>query len=383
MSMKQINKNTRRAKIYKRYLIVSIIIGSIMVFVTGKEYIEKNIPKELTAAYNSSKDYDSGINYEYDVKSASAQINGSDTKIYACGMPVGLYLHTDGIMIIDYAGFESIDGNKVTPLKNKVKKGDYIVKVNGKKVDSKQEVIDLVEKSNGETIELTIKRNDEEITEKVKPVKNKNGIYKIGLWVRDDTQGLGTITFVTSNGIFGALGHGISDLDTGEMVTSFSGNLYYANIWGIKKGKIGEPGGFCGSIDYNEENKVGTITKNCETGLFGNVDLKKIDVENFKEVSVAKTDEVKCGKAKIIIYKDGRYNEYDININRVRRRANQNKNLVIEVVDKKLLSKTNGIIQGMSGAPIIQNDKLIGAVTHVLINDPHQGYGSLISNMIQ
>lgn len=100
MSMKQINKNTRRAKIYKRYLIVSIIIGSIMVFVTGKEYIEKNIPKELTAAYNSSKDYDSGINYEYDVKSASAQINGSDTKIYACGMPVGLYLHTDGIMII-------------------------------------------------------------------------------------------------------------------------------------------------------------------------------------------------------------------------------------------------------------------------------------------
>ena len=337
--MKQINKNTRRAKIYKRYLIVSIIIGSIMVFVTGKEYIEKNIPKELTAAYNSSKDYDSGINYEYDVKSASAQINGSDTKIYACGMPVGLYLHTDGIMIIDYAGFESIDGNKVTPLKNKVKKGDYIVKV--------------------------------------------NGIYKIGLWVRDDTQGLGTITFVTSNGIFGALGHGISDLDTGDMVTSFSGNLYYANIWGIKKGKIGEPGGFCGSIDYNEENKVGTITKNCETGLFGNVDLKKIDVEKFKEVSVAKTDEVKCGKAKIIIYKDGRYNEYDININRVRKRANQNKNLVIEVVDKKLLSKTNGIIQGMSGAPIIQNDKLIGAVTHVLINDPHQGYGSLISNMIQ
>ena len=323
--MKQINKNTRRAKIYKRYLIVSIIIGSIMVFVTGKEYIEKNIPKELTAAYNSSKDYDSGINYEYDVKSASAQINGSDTKIYACGMPVGLYLHTDGIMIIDYAGFESIDGNKVTPLKNKVKKGDYIVKVNGKKVDSKQEV---------------------------KPVKNKNGIYKIGLWVRDDTQGLGTITFVTSNGIFGALGHGISDLDTGDMVTSFSGNLYYANIWGIKKGKIGEPGGFCGSIDYNEENKVGTITKNCETGLFGNVDLKKIDVEKFKEVSVAKTDEVKCGKAKIIIYKDGRYNEYDININRVRKRANQNKNL-------------------------------IGAVTHVLINDPHQGYGSLISNMIQ
>ena len=128
MSMKQINKNTRRAKIYKRYLIVSIIIGSIMVFVTGKEYIEKNIPKEFTAAYNSSKDYDSGINYEYDVKSASAQINGSDTKIYACGMPVGLYLHTDGIMIIDYAGFESIDGNKVTPLKNKVKNGDYIVK---------------------------------------------------------------------------------------------------------------------------------------------------------------------------------------------------------------------------------------------------------------
>lgn len=379
--MKINDLNCKRAKIYKKCLVVSMVIGCIMVVITGKQFVDENIPQDVF----SKSQIDEMIDLEDEniVENANAQIKVKNVKIYACGMPVGLYLQTNGVMVIDCASFQDENGKTVTPLKNKVQQGDYIEKFNGTEVENKSQLINLIKENKNKKVNLEIVRDGENVSIDVTPVKDKNGEYKIGIWVRDDTQGLGTITFVTSDGRFGALGHGISDLDTGDMVSSYSGKLYKATIWGIKKGKEGEPGGFCGSIDYKDENIIGNITNNTDTGLFGNLDTEKIKLTELTETSIADKKEIDCGEAKVLLYIDGEYNEYNINIKKIRKNAKQNKNLVIEITDERLLKKTNGIIQGMSGAPILQNGKLIGAVTHVFVNEPHNGYATFIENMIE
>ncbi|MCD8118146.1 MAG: hypothetical protein LUE29_01405, partial [Lachnospiraceae bacterium] len=218
----------------------------------------------------------------------------------------------------------------------------------------------------------------------IQPVKDANGEYKLGLWVRDDTQGIGTLTFITAEGAYGALGHGISDVDTGELFASRGGTLYIANIWGIIKGIPGTPGGLCGMIYYEEKNELGTILKNTDTGIYGNANETMLAEYAGEAIEIGYKQEVAVGAASVYVNIEGEAKAYDIRIIGVNySEDNDHKGLIIEVTDEQLLELTGGIIQGMSGSPIIQNGRLIGAVTHVFVQDATKGYGIFIEDMLE
>ena len=220
---------------------------------------------------------------------------------------------------------------------------------------------------------------------KVIPKKNQNGENKIGIWVRDNAQGIGTLTFVDENGKFGALGHGINDTDTSELMELGEGLLYKTNIIAIKKGTKGEPGELTGMISYSDKNVIGTISDNTEAGIFGTCDTGKISLMDEAHMyPIGLKQEIRLGEAQIITTVDDTRETYDIEITEVRLdHDNVNRGIVIKITDPRLLSLTGGIVQGMSGSPIIQDGKLIGAVTHVLVQDSTKGYGIFIENMLE
>lgn len=285
-------------------------------------------------------------------------------------------------MIIDTGEIENKNGENVSPSKNIVRAGEYIIKFNDISVSNKAQLCYLINENKEKNIMLTVKSEKEIRTVELKPQLAKNGEYMLGIWVRDDSQGIGTMTFVTEENKYGALGHGISDIDTGKLLSSHNGTIYNANIWGIKKGEKGNPGGLCGSIIYNKENEIGDIEKNNNCGIYGNFDKNLIKKYNIRKMEVAFHNEIKPGKAKVQFIMDSEPEEYDIEIVEINQNIKE-KNMVIKITDKRLLNKTNGIVQGMSGSPIIQDGKVIGAVTHVMINDPKKGYGIFIENMME
>lgn len=299
------------------------------------------------------------------------------------GMPVGIYMETDGVMVLGTEKVKSVDGNRYEPASRLVKEGDYIVALNNEKVKNKKELMEKVGKLNEEEVVLKLMREGEILNVKLEPVECSAGQYKLGIWVRDNTQGLGTVTFLTKNSDYGALGHGIHDTDTGKLLNLSEGRLYRTSIRDIKKGTNGNPGGMEGIIIYNHYNVIGTITENTEAGIYGH--MEKLDEEFLKEkpLKAAAKSEIKKGDAVIRCSVDGSVKEYQIRITRVNPAEKEvNKGIEIEVTDPKLLEKTGGIVQGMSGSPIIQNGKLVGAVTHVFVNDPTKGYGIFIENML-
>ena len=238
-------------------------------------------------------------------------------------------------------------------------------------------------KSYGGDVVLTLRRGEDMLDRTISPVECETGEYKLGIWVRDNVQGLGTITFLTEQSRFGALGHGISDTDTNMLMTIDNGRVYRTSIQDITKGYSGSPGTMEGIIVYNKYNILGTIDKNTEAGIYGSID--KID-DLFDEqipIETASKEEIEIGDAKIRCYIDNEIKEYDIRVTDIDMTSSEiNKGLVIQVTDPELLEKTGGIIQGMSGSPIIQNGKLIGAVTHVFVQDSTMGYGIFIENML-
>ena len=306
-------------------------------------------------------------------------------EIIPCGFPVGIYLQTDGVMIIGSGAVTTDDGLSYEPSLGIIKSGDYITSLNGEKISSKSQLIYLVNKYGKEDIILGIRRNNVDTEIKITPVKAGKDEYKLGIWVRDDTQGIGTLTYVTTDGRFGALGHGISDIDTGELLTSKEGVLYEAQIWGIKKGETGNPGGLCGVINYEDDHILGTINNNTNQGIYGKANDKLYSIINNKEIfEVAYKQEIETGVAYIRTMVDDEIKDYEIEIEKIDLKANNiNKSMVIQITDPELLSLTNGIVQGMSGSPILQNNKIIGAVTHVFVQNSSQGYGIFIENMIE
>ena len=246
-------------------------------------------------------------------------------------------------------------------------------------------MIETVNKSNGKTVEVKYKRNEQTITTSIEPAKVNENEYKLGLWVRDAAAGVGTMTFYEpSSGMFAALGHGIADIDTSELINIESGELTTTNILSIVKGQKGTPGEIRGTIENSES--LGSIYKNTSFGVYGKVQSKnKLDINNMEEMDVALRDEIKTGKAQILCeLENGKTEKYDVEIKKLYLNNNENnKSMVIKITDEKLIEKTGGIIQGMSGAPIIQNGKFIGAVTHVLVNDPTVGYGVFADIMIK
>lgn len=301
--------------------------------------------------------------------------------IQVCGSTVGIYMETEGILIVDTQEIQGIDGSIYSPAANLVQPGDYITAFNDQPVEEKQDLIDAVEKCNGEDVNLSLTRKGEDIQLRIQPVESPQGEYKLGIWVRDDTQGIGTLTYVDQNGGFGALGHGISDVDTGELLDIKAGELYQAQVIGIHKGSKGTPGELSGLIHYEARNKIGKITTNCENGIYGTLD--DTSTLPLRRVEIGHKQEMTEGEASILCSLDGSLEEYQVEITKIElNHQDTNKSFVIQVTDPRLLSKTGGIVQGMSGSPVIQNGKVVGAVTHVFVQDSTGGYGIFIENML-
>ncbi len=317
------------------------------------------------------------------LKTVSASVVEPAT-VYAGGSPIGIYLRTDGVLVVGTGVIRAADGSKQCPAENIVKCGDYIKAANGETVSTKEEFVACVGKSGGSDIVLDVEREGEDIELKISPIADENGIYRAGIWVRNDTQGIGTLTYVDEDGHFGALGHGISDVDTGELMEIEDGTLYDAEVISIVKGRQGSPGELAGVIHYSEGYKIGVIEENNQNGLYGTISGFPMLAEQMSRYEVAYRQSVETGPAAILCSVDGICREYSVEIEEIRLNGKDiNKGMVLRVTDPELLELTGGIVQGMSGSPIIQNGCIVGAVTHVFVNDPTKGYGIFIENMLE
>lgn len=306
-----------------------------------------------------------------------------EAEVIPCGVPIGIYVHTKGVLVVDLGKVETEKGSQPSPAGHILKAGDYILAVNGEPVSEKEELIAAVNASGGESVNLTVSRGGEEIPCEITPANCGNGEYRIGAWVRDDMAGIGTLTYVESDGSFGALGHSISDTDTESQVEMAEGKAYLADVVNIVRGEKGNPGELVGQIQYYAQNEIGVIEENNSEGVYGTLSSLPDELERAEPVLVGYKQEIQCGQAQIRVELDGEFYDYEIEIESVDLDPSEtNKSIRFRVTDQDLIDKTGGIIQGLSGAPILQNGKIIGAVTHVFVSDPLEGYGIFIEDML-
>lgn len=304
------------------------------------------------------------------------------TKVVPLGKAIGMRLYTEGVLVV---GMSEIEGKK--PYENSgIETGDKIVEVNNVEIKSTDELIQCVNSANGSSVEVKyINNKNEEEVANITPAKTAENEYKLGLWVRDAAAGVGTVTFYEpQTGEFGALGHGINDVDTYELIDIANGEIVTTNIIDIVKGEKGSPGEIRGIIEG--ERTIGNVSKNTSFGVYGNMlNTTSLNINKESELEVANRSEIKLGKAEIMCeLENGKVEKYEIEIQKIFLDNNSdNKSMLIKVTDEELIEKTGGIIQGMSGAPVIQSGKFIGAVTHVLVNDPQMGYAIFGDLMIK
>lgn len=308
------------------------------------------------------------------------------TKVIPVGSVAGVKLYTSGVLVVGMSEIEGQDKKMYKPYENtEITEGDTIVAINEIQIATTDDLINEVNKSKGEEIKLQYIHKQETLECNITPVKTYNSEYKLGLWVRDSAAGVGTVTFYEpSTGKFAALGHGLVDIDTEQLIQISSGEFVTTNILSIDKGEKGKPGKIQGTLD--KQKTIGTITRNTGFGIYGKVeDLSSLQLDKSQEMEVASRSEITLGKAEIICsLENGKKEKYEIQIEKIFPENNyDNKSMKIKITDNRLVEKTGGIIQGMSGSPIIQNGKLIGAVTHVLVNEPLEGYGVFGDIMIE
>ena len=312
------------------------------------------------------------------------EVKISDIQVIPVGEVVGIKLYTSGVLVVGTSGIESEDGQTYKPYENtEIQEGDSIISINDNIVNNTEELIDAINMYDGETIKVTYVRDDEEKTCQITPVKDKVGKYKIGLWVRDSAAGVGTVTFYSEETqSFAALGHAITDIDTGDIIQTSSGEIDSVNILSIVKGQEQQPGKIQGTMKQNSV--IGNIYKNTQYGIYGIIkNPTNINIDYSRKMYVASRQEISLGEATILSNIDGQLKEYKIEIQKTYLNNNyDNKSMVIKVTDEELLNKTGGIVQGMSGSPIIQNGKFCGAVTHVFVRDPTIGYAVFADRMI-
>lgn len=312
------------------------------------------------------------------------EVKISDIQVIPVGEVVGIKLYTSGVLVVGTSSIQSIDGNTYKPYeKTDIQEGDSIISVNENIINNTEELIDIINIFNGEKLTIKYVRNNEEKTCEITPVKDKDGQYKIGLWVRDSAAGVGTVTFYNEETqSFAALGHGITDIDTGEIIQTSFGEIDNVNIISVVKGQAQQPGKIQGSIKQNSI--IGNIYKNTQCGIYGIIkEPTNINIDYSKKMYVAERQEINLGEATILSNIDGELKEYKIEIQRTYLNNNyDNKSMVVKVTDEELLNKTGGIIQGMSGSPIIQNGKFCGAITHVFIRDSSIGYAVFADKML-
>lgn len=395
-----------RQKKYRKFLWYALAGTLLGLFVLIYGTLKENIPDELFVYADEETDWETFfdnplISYDETVEvsqNGSYQIRCSwlgvlplktikvntveKQEVLAGGSPVGIYMETKGVLVIDSGEITDREGIRRTPAEHIIQPGDYICEIDGEVLTGKKQLMQLVKENQGEPMEMQVIRHQETIQLEMTPVQTEDGSYKLGIWVRDNIQGIGTLTFVEPDGTFGALGHGISDVDTGERLEISDGDLYHADILSIQKGTAGTPGELRGVINYREENRIGTICGNSQYGIRGQMEPGKY-TESMKKIPTGLKQEIQTGKAEIRCDIGDGIQEYQCEILEIDSNARDtNKCFVLRITDDDLLSRTGGIVQGMSGSPVLQNGKLIGAITHVFVNDPTKGYGIFIENMI-
>ena len=352
--------------------------------------------------------------------------------VYACGRLTGIYEQTEGVLVVNTTEVTDEDGKKVNPADKKVQCGDYIISVNGRTVADKEELSEAVndimkeyderhedvsneekiyedksgtvesqkeiineDKSDSDEIKSEINkrmvkikflRGGEEMSADITPVRMDDGRYYMGIWVKDDLAGIGTITYYTKDGRFGALGHGIGDgTQSGNLLYANSGDLYSMKLTKIKKGKSGAPGEIGGVVYFGKKSHIGTLDCNSNLGIYGQLDSDELSEYAAEDTyyPVAGKDEIHTGSAQMISEISGKLEKYNLEITNIDKKATDtNKGMELKVTDDRLIELSGGIVQGTSGSPIIQDGKIIGAVTHVFVDDPTGGYGICIDEML-
>lgn len=303
------------------------------------------------------------------------------------GNAIGVRMNTKGVLVVAVTDVIDINGNRVSPARDAgLKVGDSIIEINGEKIVSSEQVVKILNEIKNEEVEILVLRNKGEFKTISKAVKClQDNAYRLGIWVRDKTSGIGTMTYYNEEtNTFGALGHGITDMDTGKLLTVEKGLVMNAKISDVEQGKKGTPGEIRG-VFYKTDEVLGEIKGNTDFGIYGSLIDNNGDVRNKEKIPIGFKEEVELGKAYIYTtLKDNVVEKFEIEIVKLEnQQVPDQKSMIIKVTDKELLEKTGGIVQGMSGSPIIQNDKLIGAITHVFVNDPTKGYGLYIEWMLE
>jgi len=304
------------------------------------------------------------------------------SELIPVGKTAGIVVETDGVIVLNVTEVTTSEGNKVSPAREAgIVPGDIIMKIGSKEIDMASKLREAISDSEGKVLSVTLSRGGKERQTVVTPVLTEDGEYAVGVWLRDSAAGLGTVTFYDpETGACGALGHGINDIDTSILMPVKSGYFLRAEVTGVQEGRAGAPGQLQGAFSADE--KIGTVLKNTADGLFGTVDDEEY-VNGMTSMPVAEKSEIELGEASILSNVTGdEISEYFIEIRRIYDGDESGRDMLISVTDERLIKTTGGIVQGMSGSPIIQNGKLIGAVTHVLVNDPTRGYGISIERML-
>ena len=314
------------------------------------------------------------------MKSAQVEVISSQN-VVPLGNPVGIKIFTDGVLIVGMSAVETENG-PATPAKEAgLQTGDVILAINGESVATNGDVASRIENSGGEHLTLSLRRDSTSLTAELCPQKSTDGTYKAGLWVRDSSAGIGTLTFYyPATGAIAGLGHGVCDVDTGELLPALTGELVNAEIIGINKSTAGATGELKGR--FTSDGKIASLLENCDKGIYGLCGAEYSSPN--QPVTVAMRQQVSTGDAQILCCVDGLVRAYDIRIESIRLKDdNALQNMVVEVTDPDLLQATGGIVQGMSGSPILQNGMLVGAVTHVFVNQPTKGYAIFAETMLK
>ncbi len=378
----------------KKFFFISVLALTCL-FISSIDFkvafaIEAKYEKTLNISKNSSNlkhiknmDLIDGKDYEMSFL-RKEDIIESNIKLIPLGIPVGLKINTRGVIVVAMSDINTLENVKMSPAVSAgLQIGDVITHVNNIEINTGEEMSYYINSFNGNKVELTINRNGARMMLGVTPVQSSKDLkYKIGLWVRDYTAGVGMMTFVHKDTkVFGALGHPIADVDTNQVIDVLRGDIVEASIVSIRKGIKGYAGELKGI--FADDKIVGKIDKNTKFGVFGLINNEN-EILNRKEFPIAFKEEIEEGPAKIIATIEGKEpREYIINIEKLLDPSDgSGKSMLIRITDQELLSKTDGIVQGMSGSPIIQNGKIVGAVTHVLLNKPEVGYGIYIESML-
>lgn len=311
------------------------------------------------------------------VTNVCASENNRGDSVYLGGESFGIKMFTKGAVVVKFEDF-MCQNRSVCPAKSSgIKTNDNIIKADGCSIENNEQLENIITHSNGQEITMTVLRSGDTVEISVTPKEDKNGIYKIGAWIRDSCAGIGTISFYNDNGEFAALGHGICDSDTGQLMEISGGTTVKAKINGINKAMPGTAGSLNG---YFEKDEIGSIKENTPLGIFGCVNF----IPQKDKIMIADIKEVKCGEAVLhTTIDDTGVQDFSVEIESIGDKScNTNKNFVIKITDNRLLNVTGGIVQGMSGSPITQEGKLVGVLNHVFVNTPEKGYCVFAQNMV-